>query len=386
MQRLYRYVKSHRWASNLGARVLSAAETVWAHIKGMARGIDRPTAPNWTTVLEDWASNDAVVTFEVPFKEHVQVNTPPRSIYEADPDMFAESLTQVVEPGFMATIADGFVWRDGAVILSDGSLLEESLLLPELHPLVQGIRLPKAARFDGSLGVLSTTYGRGFYHWVFDSLARLAIMDALDARPDAYVVNFRHLPFHSEWLQALGVDKDKVYSSLQLPFVRPKQALVTQIPGRYSAIPAYVAEFLHRKLADHGDRATSGPKRIYVSRKQAARRRLANESEVEELLGSLGFETVVLEDVPLIERSSLLRSAELFLCPDGAGLTNMLFCNENTKVIELFTHRRAELFGWNLSNRLGLEYYYLMGDAERIGRLPPQELADTIELALSDKP
>lgn len=382
VERIYRYVKSHRWASSLGSSLLALLETAWGHVVGLARGGTPPPARSTgATPLPEWAADDSVLEFAVPFEETTEVNSPPSSIYPADPPMFSESGSQVSETGFVAEIADGLVWRDGAVLLPNGTLVEESILVPERHPLVQGSRLPRAQSFDGRLGVLSTTYGRGFYHWVFDSMARLALMETVDP-PDAYVVNFKNLAFQSEWLQALGIDLAKVYSGVQLPFVRADRVVLTQIPGRYSKIPGYVADFLSRHLRTTGSPGT-GPKRVFVTRKQAARRRLVNEDEIDSILDQHGFESVALETVPLAERPALLSSAEIFLCPDGAGMTNMLFCNDATKVVELFTHRRAEPFGWNLSNRLGLPYYYIMGDEGQPGRIRPDELIATLELVLS---
>jgi len=384
MDRLYRYVKSRRWASSFGASSLSVFETLWSHFIGFVkRGQPPPRAPDGATALSVWATSESVVAFKVPFEEHVSENSSPNSIYAADPAMFQQGWTQRIEAGFVASIAGGYVWRDGAVLLPDGTLLEESLLVPPRHPLVRGARLPRATRWEGSLGVLSSTYGRGFYHWVFDSLARLAIMEAADVRPNAFIVNYTHLPFQVEWLQALGLDLNSVHSSIELPFVRPDQVIVTQIPGRDGVIPEYAVEYLRRKLRGGGDRSKKGPRRVFVSRRQAARRRVANEAEIEKVLSNYGFVSIALETIPLKERSELLSDAEIFLCPDGAGLTNMLFCDERVKVIEMFTHRANEPFGWSLSNRLGLPYHYVLGDPDRPGHVRPDDIEQTIELALS---
>lgn len=384
MDKLYRYVKSRRWASSIGAAALSAFETLWAHFIGLVRrGHRPPQKPDGSTELKTWSSSEAVVGIEIPFEEHMAENSPPNSIYESDPEMFRQGWTQRIEAGFVASIARGYVWRDGAVLLPDGTLLEESILVPHRHPLVRGARLPRAIPFEGSLGVISSTYGRGFYHWVFDSLARLALLEAAGTSPDALVVNYKHLPFHDEWLQALGVDMGTVYSGVELPFVRPDQVILSQIPGRDGVIPEYAVDYLRRKLRGPRDRSMSGPKRVFVSRRQAARRRVANEPEIERVLSHYGFVSIALESIPLAERSALLSDAEVFLCPDGAGLTNMLFCNEQVKVIELFTHRATEPFGWSLSNRLGLDYHYVLGDPDQPGYVRPNDLEETIELALS---
>ncbi|MFZ0013557.1 MAG: glycosyltransferase family 61 protein [Acidimicrobiia bacterium] len=380
MERLYRYVKSHSWASGLGAAVLAIGEALWAHLAGILRGrrrlIERPAdVLGW----DDWPTHLGVAV-RIPFPEHVAHSAAPRSVYAVDPVMFREGMEQRIDPGFVASIDGGYVWRDGVVMLSSGEVIEESILVPSRNPLSPDVRLPRPIPFPGSLCVLSTSYGRGFYHWVFDSMARLAIVEAAGIEPDGFVVNYKHLPFQREWLQAMGLGPDRVHSSLELPFALADQVILTQIPGRDGLIPRYAVDFLRRKLRELSPDRDRGPARIYISRGNAASRRLANEDEVARVLSSWGFETVALETIPLAHRSRLLGDAEIFLCPDGAGLTSMLFCGPDTKVIEMLTHRQHEPFGFHLSNRLGLEYFYVLGDS---GHIDIEVLEATLEMAVA---
>jgi hypothetical protein len=75
-------------------------------------------------------------------------------------------------------------------------------------------------------------------------------------------------------------------------------------------------------------------RRVYVSRANAGRRKLVNESEIEAMLTSIGFESVVLEELDFQAQVQLMAETSVLCGPHGAGLTNMIFCHEGTAVIE----------------------------------------------------
>ncbi|WP_448126523.1 glycosyltransferase family 61 protein [Salinicola sp. NYA28a] len=76
-------------------------------------------------------------------------------------------------------------------------------------------------------------------------------------------------------------------------------------------------------------------KRIYVSRKDTSKRCVKNEKQVLEALERYGFEEVVLDGKSVRDQIQLFKSSEAVVAPHGAGLTNLLFCDKGTLVIEL---------------------------------------------------
>jgi capsular polysaccharide biosynthesis protein len=91
-----------------------------------------------------------------------------------------------------------------------------------------------------------------------------------------------------------------------------------------------------------------------------------NETEVMNLLGNIGFKMVRCEDLSFEEQVKTFYNAETVVSPHGAGLTNLLFAKDNTKVLEL---RSPHYFGrcyYYLSGHLGFPYYSLYGE----GKLP----------------
>lgn len=106
-------------------------------------------------------------------------------------------------------------------------------------------------------------------------------------------------------------------------------------------------------------------RRIYISREKANSRRIVNESEVLNILEKYGFEKVFLESLSITEQMQLFVSSEYVIAPHGAGLTNLVFCPQGTKVLEIFSPNYVSVSYWNICNQIGLDYYYLFGRGER---------------------
>ncbi|NEP82194.1 MAG: glycosyltransferase family 61 protein [Okeania sp. SIO3B3] len=102
--------------------------------------------------------------------------------------------------------------------------------------------------------------------------------------------------------------------------------------------------------------------RIYISRKQANNRRIINEDEMINFLTKFGFQSVTLESMSVTAQASLLANAKVVISPHGGGLTNLVFCHPGTKVIEIFSPNYIYSCYWLVSNLVGLEYYYLLGE------------------------
>jgi capsular polysaccharide biosynthesis protein len=72
--------------------------------------------------------------------------------------------------------------------------------------------------------------------------------------------------------------------------------------------------------------------------------------------------TCPLESMSVIEQAALFSQAEIIIAPHGSGLTNLIFCQPNTKVIELFSPNYVYHCYWWISNLVELDYYYYIGE------------------------
>ena len=56
------------------------------------------------------------------------------------------------------------------------------------------------------------------------------------------------------------------------------------------------------------------------------------------------------------QQAQIFRNAEVVFGPHGAGFSNIVFCKEKTKIIEIYQDYTASCF-WFLSEFLNLEHY-----------------------------
>jgi capsular polysaccharide biosynthesis protein len=102
-------------------------------------------------------------------------------------------------------------------------------------------------------------------------------------------------------------------------------------------------------------------RRIFVSRAKA-RRSVAVEPAILELLAPLGFKAVCLEDYSVPEQAALFRDAEVVVAFHGAGLTNLVFARPGTVVIEIFAPDFIVTSFWSICRDLDLRYFAYCDD------------------------
>ncbi len=107
---------------------------------------------------------------------------------------------------------------------------------------------------------------------------------------------------------------------------------------------------------------------IYISRSDASERKLVNEHEVETLVAEHGFQVVSLQGRSLNEQAALLHGARVVISPHGAGMTNIVFCQPNAKILEFQNPAHINWCMKRLAAINSLDYGFLMGSLVEEGR------------------
>ncbi|MBG1245356.1 glycosyltransferase family 61 protein [Nostoc sp. NZL] len=274
---------------------------------------------------------------------------------------------------FVTVIPKGRVWgHNGTVITPDDKLLgdlsfEIGTNISE-HSILKSWRLPNLNYVDGTVAVLSAAGGEGYFHWMFDVLPRIHLLNQAEIQfnhIDKFLVNSLHLCFQKETLEILGIPEKKIIESRQFPHIKAKQLVVPSLPGQTGNIPKWACDFLKTKiLVNSSTEKVAKGNLIYISRDRAAFRRIINEDELVQFLNKFKFEVIFLEKISVAEQASVLSSASVIVAAHGAGLSNLVFCSPGTKIIELFSPNYVNGCYWVLSNNMELDYYYLIGEGE----------------------
>ncbi|HEV7300601.1 MAG TPA: glycosyltransferase family 61 protein [Tepidisphaeraceae bacterium] len=403
--KLYSLVKRNRQLRN-------AVMPLWqlmarAFVKGRSilnRDVELPAPTGICTSTEQWVQS--ALARDPAARHSFQLLHPATEIRRALPKTIEKTVHWRFRAGevttqpatFVATIEQGRAYNEGAVITPDDQLLADvswMIVAGEYskdasdHAVFKNRRLPPLHKVDGRVAVLSATSGRGYYHWMFDVLPRLHLLReagiSLDSI-DRFLVNNYVSRFHIETLSILGIPRGKIMESHWNPHVKADQLIVPSLVGDTGYVPVYACEFLRDtflpKVPIDG---AARPKRLYFNRTQVTHRRVTNETEVIDLLGRHGFESITLENLPLTEQIALLAGAEVVVVPHGAGLTNIVFCKPGTKIIELLSPNAVNVMYWTISNQVGLDYYYVLSDGARAPEfVNPYNNNDDLRISLTD--
>ena len=200
-------------------------------------------------------------------------------------------------------------------------------------------------------------WSNGYFHWLTDALSRLYVVrDRLDDRWLMLPSGYENLEFVPSSLEAFGVKKCEVLGPYEVVACgRLFMPSHTAPSGHYNEeIIRGVRRVL---LSAYGD-SDQGHK-IYISRRNACKRRIINENEVIKSLSRFGFETIRTEDLSFAEQVQIFSRARCIVSNHGAGLTNMLFMPHNGSVLEL-RHQADRINNcyFTLASALNLKYFF----------------------------
>lgn len=316
------------------------------------------------------------------YPENIINLLPPLSIDKAIHFSFRFGDRVELPATFVALLPDGRYWLNknedkSAVIASDNHFLADispdfpvlSPGHPDKHPSNHSIfhvgKLPPIQKIDGTVAVLAGLLNNLYFHWMFDILPRIELLQksGIDfSKIDKFLVNSR-FPFQKETLKLFGIAEAQILQSDRYPHIQASRLIVPSFPGSVAWMPKWACDFLKSTFLDKkAVGVTEKTKRLYISRKETANRRLINEEEVIRCLKEFGFRSVTLESMLVTEQAALFASAKVVVAPHGSGLTNTVFCDPGTKVIEIFSPNYVYPCYWLISNLVQLEYYYLLGE------------------------
>lgn len=303
---------------------------------------------------------------------------------------YQSSLTQVgLTPLFVAVIPNGRAWivpqenywmvcKAIAIITPDNQLLADvsreypaplpgcPSYHPQQHQVFQTEKLPPLQPIQGRVAVLSGLSGNVYFHWMVDVLPRLELLrqSGIDFdQIDWFLVNSQRASFQRETLTRLGIPEFKILESDQFPHIQAQQLIVPSFPGYMGWLQPWAIDTLRRWFLPGSYHSTVDyPERIYISRGDARYRRILNEDEVIEMLRPWGFVIVQLESLSFSQQVALFAQAKVILGSHGSGLTNIVFCQPGTQVIEWVSPHYNRHYYWVISQYLGLKHYSVTGE------------------------
>ena len=272
-------------------------------------------------------------------------------------------------------VTNGIACQNGAHLDASGAYLPHLTLgtgrFIEFRFLQRQRLLPRLARAPGAVLSLASEGDVNYYRWLVETLPRFRFVEESGAKFDA-IYGCQQQPFHRESLEFFGGGNATIIPSGEKRFVRAARLV---LPRFVDECETWVIPWMRERVLPRlgANRSGEGP-RIYVSRKNAGGRRLANEAELLRELEPLGFRPVVLEGMAWLDQARLFRDAEAVVAPHGAGLANLVFASPGTTVVELIAPEYPFTFYPEICRRVKLRHHLVHGRALEPARVYGSDL------------
>lgn len=203
-----------------------------------------------------------------------------------------------------------------------------------------------------------------YFHWMTDVLGRVFILDnKIQQYPILLPSELRNSKFILETLEILEIPYKL--------FEREKKYLIKNLvlPSRTAEVGNYNKNFIHdisNQLVKSrlGNPRNENIKKIWLSRENESRRRIKNETEVKDFLLSKGYKCVYPDKLKLSEQIDLFKNVERVVSIHGAALTNIMFMNKNSKVLEIRNNRDLKNNSFfSLASEFEIEYFYFLAES-----------------------
>lgn len=232
------------------------------------------------------------------------------------------------------------------------------------HSFLTRLTLPSVEKISGRAFVLTTHLPNNYFHWMFDVLPKLALLEAFRENPDIYCTVTTHR-FQQDSLELLGIPPGKIYQLCPTTHLLPDVVMAASAPGRNGEVSPFTCSFLRERLAGQLFDLPVVRHKVVIIRDLPGRRSWVNFDESRSMLVQLGFIFIKLEELSLSEKIKLFASSEIVLAPHGAGLSNIVFCPREAQIIELFSPVYVNPCYWKLASSCDLRYSYLIGEDRR---------------------
>lgn len=222
--------------------------------------------------------------------------------------------------------------------------------------------------------VLSLTQGssaiNNYGHWMLDILPKLCITEKfknLNSFDAIYLPNYNHL-FQKDSLRYFKISNKKFINGKNIKHIYADKFTIPQHPywklNKHQFATANIdSEFikiLRGKFLKKIKKLKK--KKIFIDRSDSAfaHSQIENYNEVIKVLKYYNFEIVKLKDMPFKDQISYFYNANIVVGAHGAGLSNVLFCNPGTKLVEILSWKFKTNLLKNISVINKLKYFRLI--------------------------
>ena len=297
----------------------------------------------------------------------------PVAIYPADLEF---DRVYQAGPTFVFHLTDGYVDPpNGFAFTSERNFVRESAVVGKYSD--RAAELYAKYDFDaaqsvraGEVVVVSNQRSKNYCRWWLDTVSKIFLFEAYaptrlqGRRLATWLTPPMDTPFQAATLDLIGYPPGPSFPRYRL--VRGDLLLsggLTYSGGQnISPLVRGFRDFVLNRAALPRQR---GPgRRLFITRRETAMRRIVNEPELYAGLAERGFEVLVLEQMALRDQVAAFAAAEVVVAPHGAGLTNIMFSPSSALLVEIFPDSGVHSSAFRrIASNLGIRYAMYAGEA-----------------------
>ncbi|WP_104696974.1 MULTISPECIES: glycosyltransferase family 61 protein [unclassified Helicobacter] len=197
---------------------------------------------------------------------------------------------------------------------------------------------------------------------------------------DYYILPTK-LKFQRELISLLQINMSQVIPSESKIAIQAKNLIIPTLMSDYEVVdyrgfikpnfnitPPF-AKNLYTNLIPE----TKPFRKIYLKRPEKSNRNITNFQEVETIFKKFGYEIILPDILPLQEQINLFSQTKCIASMHGSGLNNMIFMQENTFVLEIFSEFYHDRVPQTIAFIKGINYSYMIGKTADTSVHPQQE-------------
>ena len=220
-----------------------------------------------------------------------------------------------------------------------------------------------------------------YWHWMYDVLPKLNLCGKYIKLEDIdfFLAPSLEKKFQKETLNLLNIPDHKIISSEKFRHIKANELIITDHPVVLNGnatqgmqnIPSWINAWLKDSFLKTSEKGNKKIK-IYIdrddaSKKHPSKRFISNEEELKKNLLRNNFIIAKLHNMNIKDQINLFYNAECVVGLHGAGFTNIVFCEPQTKIIEIKSLGAGDLFK-NLALDTKLNYNSLDIESKEIDK------------------
>lgn len=276
-------------------------------------------------------------------------------------------------------IKDGVVYNDhveNVAIINNNKILDKisyQQIGGKLHESKFSNILKKGTprlrkKINSSILILSqgASGNNNYFHWLFDILPKIKIFSKMNNSISAQNLYFPKLhEFQKNILKIMDLNNLKILDSNLYRHVKADKVYVVDHPWynkgyileEVNNMPKWIIEWLRETFLNKEEIFNSNEK-IFIDRSESKFNhcQIINNDEVTKLLKLKGFTKYKVGQLSFEKQIHLFKNAKVIVGAHGAAFANLVFCQPNTKVIEMKPKNHSNFISRRISKHLDLKY------------------------------